>query len=164
MAACNNLEGRPRLLDVGTGAGALLPFYEECGIHESDVTGVDLCASMLAHARARFPSATFIQGDFLDVEADDDRVMWSTAEPYDVVVFNAVFGNLYDQRAALAHAAALLRPGGSVVISHPLGAAFVRDLHASDPTVVPHELPDRFAAGPTSTGPTSPEPTRPSID
>ena len=144
MAACNNLEGRPRLLDVGTGTGALLPFYEECGIHESDVTGVDLCASMLAHARARFPSATFIEGDFLDVEADDDRVMWSTAEPYDVVVFNAVFGNLYDQSKALAHAAALLRPGGSVVISHPLGAAFVHDLHVSDPTVVPHELPDRL--------------------
>ncbi len=41
--------------------------------------------------------------------------------PADAVFLNAVFGNVFDQRAALLAAALLLRPGGSVVISHPLG-------------------------------------------
>lgn len=52
-------------------------------------------------------------GDFVDLP------LWQG--PADAVFFNAVFGNMHDQRAALLAAAALLRPGGSLVISHPLG-------------------------------------------
>ena len=55
---------------------------------------------------------------------------------------HSVFANLFDQRAALEHTASLLRPGGGVVLSHPLGAGFVEGLHASDPSVVPRPLPD----------------------
>ena len=131
-AACDR--DKPAVLDVGTGAGALLPFYEAAGISLAHVTGVDPCDAMLSHARARFPRSTFVTGGILDVRP--------SALPYDCVVFNAVFGNLYDQQAALAHAAKLVKPGGSVIISHPLGGAFVQQLKASDPTVVPNGLPD----------------------
>ncbi|CAN0335748.1 unnamed protein product, partial [Ectocarpus sp. 8 AP-2014] len=61
------------------------------------------------------------------------------------VVFNAVFGNLWDQGAALERAANILQEGGKVVISHPLGRDFVSRLKAVDDTVVPHELPERDA-------------------
>ncbi|CAM9918212.1 unnamed protein product [Ectocarpus sp. 12 AP-2014] len=61
------------------------------------------------------------------------------------VVFNAVFGNLWDQGAALERAANILEEGGKVVISHPLGRDFVSRLKAVDDTVVPHELPERDA-------------------
>ena len=45
--------------------------------------------------------------------------------------FNAVFGNLYDQRAALLHCVlSLVKPGGFVVISHPEGRAWHSTLHA----------------------------------
>ena len=121
----------PRVLDVGTGTGALLPFYRLRGIPPAQITGVDLCGAMLEHARLRFPEATFLEQDFLQVGEGE--------EPFDAVVFNAVFANLYDQQAALRHAATLLRDGGGVVIAHPLGAGFVKGLKASDPTVVPHE-------------------------
>ncbi|CAN0488505.1 unnamed protein product, partial [Discosporangium mesarthrocarpum] len=30
------------IVDVGTGVGALLPFYKECGVPPERVTGVDL--------------------------------------------------------------------------------------------------------------------------
>ncbi|CAN0440387.1 unnamed protein product, partial [Ectocarpus sp. 8 AP-2014] len=59
--------------------------------------------------------------------------------------FNAVFGNLWDQGAALERAANILQEGGKVVISHPLGRDFVSRLKAVDDTVVPHELPERDA-------------------
>ncbi|CAN0546976.1 unnamed protein product, partial [Ectocarpus sp. 12 AP-2014] len=59
--------------------------------------------------------------------------------------FNAVFGNLWDQGAALERAANILEEGGKVVISHPLGRDFVSRLKAVDDTVVPHELPERDA-------------------
>lgn len=59
------------------------------------------------------------------------------------ITMNAVFGNLPDPREALLKAALLLQPGGCVLISHPMGRAWHRQLHESDPGVVPHELPDQ---------------------
>jgi len=85
------------------------------------------------------------------------------------VLFNAVFGNLYDQRAALEKATGLLREDGLIILSHPLGRStpslrirvslpkkvvtmptsffhlgrgFLRRLHEKDPIRVPHLLPD----------------------
>lgn len=59
------------------------------------------------------------------------------------ITMNAVFGNLPDPREALLKAALLLQPGGYILISHPMGRAWHRQLHESDPGVVPHELPDQ---------------------
>ena len=46
--------------------------------------------------------------------------------PFDAVFFNAVFGNVADQKAALTAAALRLKPGGHAVISHPLGRAWLQ--------------------------------------
>ena len=43
----------------------------------------------------------------------------------DAVFINAVFGNMLDEKAALQKASFLLKDGGHVVISHPLGSAHV---------------------------------------
>jgi hypothetical protein len=48
--------------------------------------------------------------------------------PFDAIFFNAVFGNLFDQHVALTKACFLLRPGGYVVVSHPLGKAWLEQL------------------------------------
>eukprot|EP00752_Nemacystus_decipiens_P002591 g2424.t1 len=70
-------------------------------------------------------------------EGDEQR-----ARGVGTVVFNSVFGNLWDQGAALERAAAILEERGKVVISHPLGRDFVSRLKAVDDTVVPHDLPE----------------------
>ena len=103
----------PKVVDVGTGAGALLPFYEAAGIDLSGVVGVDLAAAMLGHARAAHPSATFWQGDFLEFEPEaeaaataaegeepppvDPAVAAGAIGTRDAVVINACFGNMFDQ-------------------------------------------------------------------
>ena len=46
--------------------------------------------------------------------------------PFHAAFFNAVFGNVADQRAALLAGALQLRPGGHLVISHPLGRAWLQ--------------------------------------
>ena len=61
------------------------------------------------------------------------------------VVINACFGNMHDQTAILAQAASVTEAGGRVIISHPLGRAFVAALRDQDPTIVPHDLPTREA-------------------
>lgn len=59
------------------------------------------------------------------------------------ITMNAVFGNLPDPREALLKAALLMQPGGHILISHPMGRAWHRQLHESEPAMVPHELPDK---------------------
>src|SRR5690606_2963385 len=52
-----------RVLDLGTGTGALAALFAEAGCH---VTGVDFSEEMLARARERVPRATFWHVDLLD--------------------------------------------------------------------------------------------------
>ncbi len=52
-------------------------------------------------------------GDFVQVP--------SYLGPVEAICMNAMFGNFLDPRAALLRASLLLRPGGHLIISHPLG-------------------------------------------
>ncbi len=93
---------------------------------------------MMNFARERFPKVNFIKADVLDA----DTVI-GKANQFDAVFFNACFGNIFDQKLALKKTHDLLRSGGSIVISHPLGKRFVKALHDSDPEIVPHFLPEK---------------------
>jgi len=125
-------EERPlRILDVGAGAGALRGSFPT----DAMTVGVDVSEAMLRFAEGY---DELWVGDVVDYPS---RWVDESGEPFDVAVFNACFGNLYDQRASLDAAAQVVRPGGRVVIAHPLGATFVDDLHRRDPSVVPGTLP-----------------------
>lgn len=124
-----------RVLDVATGVGVLIEHMLERGVPENNIVGCDLSATMLSEAKARFPDVTFWQGDFVDFPG--------TFGLFDAIFFNACFGNFFDQSKVIETAVRLLAPGGTVVISHPMGARFVAALHANEPEIVPHLLPDR---------------------
>ena len=125
------------VLDVGTGTGALIPIIlTYC---PARVTACDLSGEMLRRARQRFEDkVVFRQQDILELAGGSD--------PVDVIIFNACFSNMYDQKEAAQAAAGLLRSGGRVVISHPMGRDFACRLHESDPLMVPHLLPDEQEA------------------
>ena len=55
--------------------------------------------------------------------------------PVDCVAVNAVLGNFLDRRAVLQKAAGLLRPGGCVLLSHPMGREWHTQLQASQQEV-----------------------------
>lgn len=121
-----------RVLDVGSGTGALSRKYG-C----AEVVGVDLSPAMVEAAAAKGgANVSYVNADVVDYAAG----LWDAA-PFDAVVFNACFGNVYDQRVALAAAGDVLKPGGVCCVTHPLGAAFVDGLRAEDASVVPHGLP-----------------------
>jgi SAM-dependent methyltransferase len=63
----------------------------------------------------------------------------------DAILMNAVFGNFFSQREALIKASFLLKPGGHLVLSHPMGRAWHAGLRAGSPELVAHELPDQQA-------------------
>lgn len=136
------VEGRAaRVVDVGCGTGALVPFLKTvCGLDEEQVVGVDLSARMLQECSKRYPGVRTEQADFSAWA--EERSAAPAEGLFDAVIFNACFGNLANQSRALTAAERVVRPdGGRVLITHPLGAAFVDCLVAEDPTVVPRGLP-----------------------
>ena len=137
IVALAGLPAGAAVLDAGTGTGVLLPHLRAAGAGR--IAGCDLSPQMLAHARARHgDGAEFILSDIVDLPPD--------AGPFDAVFFNAMFGNVHDQFATLRAAASLLRPGGRVIISHPMGRAWHRRLGQDHPGLDLHNLPDPQAA------------------
>ncbi|MGD2134256.1 MAG: class I SAM-dependent methyltransferase, partial [Maricaulaceae bacterium] len=62
------------MLDVGCGSGWLADRLIEFGA----VTGTDLAPDVLERAKSRLPNATFVSGDFMELEFEE--------EGFDVVV------------------------------------------------------------------------------
>lgn len=123
-----------RVLDVATGAGVLIPHFLAAGVRPEDITGCDLSKNMLSEASNRYPGVRFWQGDFLDFPG--------LPGAFQAIFFNACLGNFYNQEEVMARAAFLLASGGRIVISHPMGAGFVAQLHRAEPEIVPHLLPE----------------------
>jgi hypothetical protein len=62
---------------------------------------------------------------------------------FDVIFFNACFGNFFDPDATIEKASGLLKTGGTIIISHPLGNRFVACLKEANPSLVMRLLPAR---------------------
>jgi SAM-dependent methyltransferase len=107
-----------RVLDAGCGTGRVAIRLAELGY---DVTGTDVDRSMLAVARERGPALRWVEADLsrLDLLAGGDPA-------YDLVV---LAGNVVPlvapgtESAAVARAAAHLRPGGLLVVGFGLDRA-----------------------------------------
>lgn len=89
-----------RILEAGCGRGALAAALTELG-HE--VTGVDRNADMVVAAKER--GVRVIHADVLEVTGE-----------YDVVLFTRALHHAENLAEVVAHAAALLAPGGQLVI------------------------------------------------
>ncbi len=141
IVASANLGPQSTVLDVATGAGALVGHFLESGVKPENIVGVDLSNEMLTIARSRFPNVCFYQGDIASLSLPLPAEFPVHIELFDAVFFNACFGNMWDQQESLAAAARLLSGKGQIVISHPLGFGFVDSLHRNEPHIVPHRLP-----------------------
>jgi ubiquinone/menaquinone biosynthesis C-methylase UbiE len=109
------------VLDVGTGAGVLIPLIQR--YQPSLVVACDLAEQMLAHVQEKYPFVLTVQGD----------AVWLPlkAATVDVVFMNAMYGNIADKPAACLNVSRVLRPGGRLVVSHPEGRGFIEQLRAA---------------------------------
>jgi SAM-dependent methyltransferase len=141
-----------RVIDVGTGTGTMLPHLtaaQPAGV-DCKVVGVDLCEAMLDIVEERFPDVPLLTADFSAITPQDlhavlcpedaEEKRESPAEmaasgngKVDLVVMNAVYSLMLDETDTLEAAARMLRRGGRVVISHPLGREFVGGLQKQVP-------------------------------
>lgn len=93
------------ILEVGCGAGWFCHRLSDFG----RVTGTDLSDHVLERARQKMPDATFVAGDFMQLEFPPAS--------YDVVVSLEVLAHVADQRAFVSKLASLLRPGGLLMMA-----------------------------------------------
>lgn len=120
-----------RVLDVGAGAGVLVPFLR-AALDRPAIHAIDLSAQQLANLSSRYPDVSTYQRDIADFTCE---------HAFELITCNACFGNFYCQKTALSAMASLLKPDGIIALMHPLGAGFVEQLHQQNPTIVPHGLP-----------------------
>jgi trans-aconitate methyltransferase len=107
------LDPRPgeRILDLGCGTGHQAAQAAAAG---AQVVGVDADDAMLQVARATYPELTFQPGDGQDL--DVPTLCALVGGRYDAVLSNAALHWMPRQDDVIAGVAALLRPGGRLVV------------------------------------------------
>jgi len=130
-----------RVLDVGTGTGILIPYILKRG--PSEIHVCDLAENMLRRVKGKFPMVITHLCDVSDLPLPDDSL--------DVAFINACFSNIMDKSKSLDNLHRILRHGGRLVISHPMGRDFIIELKKSTPfhlDLLPDEAGARELFGP----------------
>lgn len=121
------------ILDVGTGTGVLLPFLVEATGQDGKVVALDIAEEMLARAKAKnMENVEYVLGDITCTPFDGNT--------FDEVICNSCFPHVIDKPRALKEMARLLKPGGRLVICHPMSREAVNELHRSIGGVVGNDL------------------------
>lgn len=129
------------VLDVGTGTGILIPIIQRYS--PAFIYANDLSKAMLDSVKSRYPSVRRAHGDVRDLSLPDEQ--------FDVVLVNACYPNIIDKHRSFSNIQRMVKPGGRVIISHPLGRSFVDTLKPRVPFPLdafppePSEAEDLFA-------------------
>ena len=102
---------------------------------------------------ARWKYDLYIDGKWTRGAADQDITVIDPATEEQVGLVpeatvadaRAAISTLFDPKLALSAASGLAARGGRVVVSHPLGAPFVKQLRGAMPDLILHELPGKAA-------------------
>jgi 2-polyprenyl-3-methyl-5-hydroxy-6-metoxy-1,4-benzoquinol methylase len=96
---------RPRILDLGCATG----WFTERLSHIGTVVGIDLSEKAVSIAKKNYPQIEFLAGNIFENPAVESN--------YDVVVTQEVVAHVEDQNEFIERIAAILKPGGYLVIT-----------------------------------------------
>jgi trans-aconitate methyltransferase len=102
-----DLRGDEHILDVGCGDGKITAELARA-VPRGSATGLDASAAMIAYAREKFPA--------LEFHVMDARRLQFPRQ-FDLVFSNAALHWVDDHAAFLRGAAAVLQPGGRLIVS-----------------------------------------------
>ena len=135
IVAAGRIAAGETVLDVGTGTGILIPLIAK--YKPARIYACDLSEAMLEQLRKNHPRVTAFLSDVRDLTLPDACL--------DVVFINACYPNIVDKQGAFTNIARMVGPGGRLVISHPLGRAFIEGLKKSVSFPL-DDFPDRAGA------------------
>jgi demethylmenaquinone methyltransferase/2-methoxy-6-polyprenyl-1,4-benzoquinol methylase len=119
------LNGNERILDVGTGTGVMIPFYEE-RLKAGSVLAVDFSENMISRCRKKFPASEHPNIAFEVADVYD----LSFVEKFDIVMCYSCFPHFTDHRRAIDIFVRALRPGGKFVIAHSSSRDHINHVHS----------------------------------
>jgi len=125
-----DLQSAMRVLDVGTGTGVLLPGLSSAVGNQGRILAIDVSSGMLRVAAAKGVPDNV---EILQVSLEG---LPPERSEFDRVMCNAVFPHFSDGAWALAKIHDILKPGGRLVISHPIGREAVNAIHSSSDSIV----------------------------
>jgi ubiquinone/menaquinone biosynthesis C-methylase UbiE len=103
------------VLDVGSGTGILIPIIKK--YNPSCIHACDLSEDMLNRLRENHPYVKTILADVRDLTLPGQCI--------DEVFINACYPNIVDKAGAFSNISRMMKTKGRLVISHPLGKAFI---------------------------------------
>ncbi len=113
-----------RILDIGTGTGIMIPFYERYLV-DGRVVAVDYSGKMIEVARSKYPEKdhpliSYLVSDVYELKYDAD---------FDLVVCYSCFPHFVDQPLAIKILSRALRKGGRLVVAHSDSAKKINGVH-----------------------------------
>lgn len=124
------------VLDVACGTGVLFPDYQKRQVRS--LTGIDLSPEMACRAREKYPWATVLCGDAMQLEL---------SQTFDAIVIYNAFPHFPKPKQLLAHLSTLLRPGGRLTVAHGMSREALLLHHSGSASAVSLELPEAKALG-----------------
>lgn len=116
-----------RVLDIACGTGVTFDYLLAQGVES--LTAIDISDEMARIAQGKYAHdarVTVLAGDFLALEAP----------PFDCALLYNAYPHFLDKPALLAHAAALLKPGGRFTVAHGMGREALNSRHRDVPPSV----------------------------
>ena len=119
-----DIRGDDRILDVGTGTGIMIPFYERYLVNGS-VVAVDHSENMIEVARSKYPEKkhpmiSYLVSDVYELKYDAD---------FDLVVCYSCFPHFVNQPLALKILSMALKKGGRLAVAHSDSAKKINGVH-----------------------------------
>jgi ubiquinone/menaquinone biosynthesis C-methylase UbiE len=118
------IQSNDKILDIGTGTGIMIPFYEKYLV-DGSVVAVDYSEKMIEVARSKYPEkehprVSFRVCDVYKLEYDAD---------FDLVVCYSCFPHFADQPLALKILTKALKKGGRLAVAHSDSAKKINGVH-----------------------------------
>ena len=113
-----------RILDIGTGTGIMIPFYERYLV-DGSVVAVDYSEKMIEVARSKYPEKghpmiSYLVSDVYELKYDEE---------FDLVVCYSCFPHFVNQPLAIKRLSRALRKGGRLAIAHSDSAEKINGIH-----------------------------------
>lgn len=109
--------------DIGTGTGVLIPLIRD--YTSQTIYANDLSQSMLEAVKERYDNVVTLLGGIRKLTLPDSSV--------DVFFINACYPNLVDKHTSFTNISRMLKPGGRVLVTHPMGRKFTEFLKREMP-------------------------------
>jgi 2-polyprenyl-3-methyl-5-hydroxy-6-metoxy-1,4-benzoquinol methylase len=103
------LPPQSRILDAGCGRGEFCAFFESLGFRAE---GIDISKAAIEYARTHHPGMTFHAGEIASFVSQH-------AGEFDCVCTSEVIEHLFDVKSYLQASHALLRAGGTLIVTTP---------------------------------------------